>query len=206
MSLPDPETMCALYSTYAHAWDEDRSTVLFERAWLEKFNAHLPPKGHILDIGCGSGKPIARYFLENGFAVTGIDGAVGMIGKALENFPAEQFPNANWRVCDMRALSMGRTYDGLIAWDSYFHLPPEHQRAMFEVFAKHSHQGSVLMFTSGPDHGAAIGHLRDQTLYHASLSNDEYRELFAAHGFEVLTHKNEDPDCMGRTVWLARKC
>ena len=153
MTLPEPETMCDLYSTYAHAWDEDRSTVLFERAWLEKFSAHLPPKGHILDIGCGSGRPIAQYFLDKEYMLTGIDGAAGMIEAAQKNFPAEQYPRAEWHVCDMRALSLGKTFDGLIAWDSYFHLTQEDQRKMFEVFAKHSHQGSVLMFPSGPDHG-----------------------------------------------------
>ena len=61
------------------------------------------------------------------------------------------------------------------------------------------------MFTSGPRHGEAIGRLRGEPLYHASLSPDEYRALLAANGFAVAAERMEDPDCGGHSVWLARR-
>ena len=60
------------------------------------------------------------------------------------------------------------------------------------------------MFTSGPSHGDAIGELEGQALYHSSLNGDEYRKLLDRHGFEVVRHVVEDPDCGHHTVWLAR--
>jgi hypothetical protein len=60
------------------------------------------------------------------------------------------------------------------------------------------------MFTSGPSHGEAIGTLEGEPLYHASLDPAEYRELLDTHGFDVVRHVAEDPECGGHTVWLAR--
>ena len=105
----------------------------------------------------------------------------------------------------MRSLSLGRKFDGLIAWDSFFHLTADDQRAMFAIFRDHAASGAALMFTSGPAHGEAIGEFEGEPLYHASLDADEYRALLAAHGFRVVRHVADDPACNGHTVWLARR-
>ena len=75
---------------------------------------------------------------------------------------------------------------------------------MFPIFATHAAPGAALMFTSGPAAGEALGVFEGETLYHASLDPAEYRDLLAANGFTVVGHRPEDPDCGGRTVWLAR--
>jgi hypothetical protein len=62
----------------------------------------------------------------------------------------ERFPDRDWQVADMRTLSLGRAFEGLLAWDSFFHLCPEDQRRMFPVFRKHAAPRAALMFTSGP--------------------------------------------------------
>jgi hypothetical protein len=104
----------------------------------------------------------------------------------------------------MRQLALGSRFDGLVAWDSFFHLSPPDQRLMFAVFGAHAAPGAALMFTSGPSQGEAMGLLEGEPLYHASLDGQEYRALLEAKGFEVVAQRNEDPDCGGRAVWLAR--
>ena len=76
---------------------------------------------------------------------------------------------------------------------------------MFAVFARHSHPGSALMFTSGPGDGIAMGEFEGEPLFHASLAPETYRALLAEHGFTVLEMRAEDPQCAGHTVWLAHK-
>jgi cyclopropane fatty-acyl-phospholipid synthase-like methyltransferase len=44
-----------------------------ESAWLDRFSTLLSQGASILDIGCGSGEPIARYLIDRGFAVDGVD-------------------------------------------------------------------------------------------------------------------------------------
>jgi len=63
----------------------------------------------------------------------------------------------------------------------------------------------VLMFTSGPGLGEAIGVFEGRPLYHGSLEGVEYRELLGANGFEVVRHVVEDAGCGGATVWLASR-
>ena len=38
----------------------------------------------------------------------------------------------------MRALSLKQTFQGILAWDSFFHLKPADQRKMFAVFRNHA--------------------------------------------------------------------
>lgn len=194
------DAIIGLYERHAHAWDRNRGgELILERHWMDRFAAQLPAGGSVLDIGCGTGQPIARHLLERGFAVTGIDTSPTLIARC-----RERFAHAQWLVADMRTLSLQRRFNGLIAWDSFFHLSHDDQRAMFAIFREHAADDAVLMFTSGSEHGIAIGSFEGEPLFHASLSTVEYRALLEAHGFAVLHHESEDPECGGHTIWLAQ--
>lgn len=196
----DADRITGIYECHADAWDRDRGTELtLERRWLEQFLALVPAGGCVLDLGCGSGQPIARHLIEHGYKIVGVDSAAALIAKC-----RARFPNQEWLQADMRTLSLERKFQGLIAWDSFFHLSHEHQRAMFAIFARHAAKGAPLLLTTGPEHGEVTGSYQGEPLYHASLSPAEYRALFASHGFRVMAHRAEDPDCGGRTVWLAQ--
>jgi predicted TPR repeat methyltransferase len=189
----------ALYERHATVWDSERGKQLFERGWLEHFRALLPEGASVLDLGCGSGEPIAQYLSESGYVVTGVDSSTAMIGLC-----RARLPYATWIVADMRSIHLGQRFAGIMAWDSFFHLTQDDQRRMFAVFRDHVEPGGALMFTSGPAAGEAIGAYRGDPLYHASLDSMEYRRLLDSHGFKVVRHVVEDPDCGGRTVWLAQ--
>ncbi len=194
------DEIIGLYERHAEAWDRNRIGALIqEREWMERFIALLPLGGSVLDLGCGSGQPIARHLIERGFAVVGVDSSPALIAKC-----QSRLPKGEWIVADMRTLSLRRRFDGLIAWDSFFHLSHEDQRRMFAVFREHASPGAPLLFTTGTGHGEAIGSFQGESLYHASLSPEEYGSLLESHGFRVLNHVVEDPRCGRHTVWLAR--
>jgi SAM-dependent methyltransferase len=188
-----------LYEEHAAAWDTQRGRDLHEKPWLDRFLAGAPPGGTILDIGCGMGEPVARYFIERGYRVTGVDSSPALIAMCAARFPAHE-----WIVADMRALDLGRRFDGLIAWHSLIHLTPEDQRPIFTRFARHARAGAPLMFTSGPGEGEVIGEWQGEPLYHGSLDADGYRGLLEAAGFGDIVHRARDPDCGSATAWLAR--
>jgi SAM-dependent methyltransferase len=194
------ERIVDLYRRHARAWTAARGTELRERAWIERFARLLVPAATVLDIGCGSGEPIAVDLARRGHPVTGIDSSPEMIALFRANLPDQAAA-----VADMRSLSLDSRFGGLIAWDSSFHLAPDDQRLMFPVFRDHARTGAPLLFTSGPAFGEAIGTLEGEPLYHASLGPDEYRLLLDRNGFDVVAHIAEDPDCDGHTVWLARR-
>jgi 2-polyprenyl-3-methyl-5-hydroxy-6-metoxy-1,4-benzoquinol methylase len=113
----DSERIVGLYQRRARAWAAERGARLVEGAWLDRFRGLLADGAAVLDIGCGSGEPIARYLREQGCAVTGVDSSPSMIVMCRGHFP-----DGDWRVADMRTLSLGRAFGGLLAWDSFFHL------------------------------------------------------------------------------------
>ncbi|HFF9828402.1 class I SAM-dependent methyltransferase [Serratia marcescens] len=192
-------TIIPLYDEYAATWERLRPTTLFERPWLDRFLRLTAANARLLDLGCGNGVPIAAYFIEQGHRVTGIDGAQAMIARCRQRFPQQE-----WRQMDMRQLDLAAKFDGLLAWDSFFHLARDDQRRMFPLFRRHAGQHAALMFTSGPADGVAIGSFEGQALFHASLAPEEYRHLLQENGFRVVDHVVEDPTCGGRTVWLAQ--
>jgi SAM-dependent methyltransferase len=194
------DLIAALYERHALAFDRQRGRSLFERAWLDQFLGHVRPGGAILDLGCGMGEPIARYFLTRGFDVTGVDTSPSLLELA-----RVRFPTGEWLECDMRSLALERRFDGVVAWHSLFHLRADRQREMFPRFRDHANPGAPLLFTSGPEAGDAIGCFQGEPLFHASLSGDEYRDLLDRNSFSVVAQQNEDPECRGATVWLARR-
>lgn len=195
-----PEDIVGIYERKAREFDEMRSRVLFERGWLERFAALLPRGASVLDLGCGHGEPMAGWLIAQGFGVTGVDTSPTLLTLCRQRFPAQ-----DWVEVDMRRLALDRRFNGILAWDSFFHLPHDDQRAMFGIFRDHAAPDATLVFTSGPDHGEAAGNHAGEALYHASLAPAEYRALLAASGFEVVAHKANDAACAGHTVWLARR-
>lgn len=197
------DTVIGLYRRHASSWDAARRAGAWnDRGWHEAFAAELAPGAQVLDLGCGGGAPVAEFLAGQGLRVTGVDASPQLVALARARLPA-----AKWIEADMRGLALGRRFDGILAWDSFFHLGHAAQRAMFAVFAAHASARAVLMFNTGPEHGEAISTstFAGEPLYHASLAPEEYRALLDRHGFGVVRYVANDPHCGGRTVWLCRR-
>ncbi|EIZ79412.1 methyltransferase [Novosphingobium sp. Rr 2-17] len=187
-----------VYQRHGVAWARLRSDTLLETLWLDRFCTLLPAGASVLDIGCGSGLPIARELIRRGFAITGVDATPTMLVQFQQNLPGVAA-----QLADMRHLALEQRFSGLLAWDSFFHLSPQDQRDTIPRFQAHAAPGAALMFTSGDAEGEAIGELEGDPLYHGSLDPEEYRSLLATAGFTVIAHTVKDPACGHRTIWLA---
>lgn len=199
------DRVAAIYEKHARAFDRDRqdsrrNVGWNDKGWHDLFIGKLAKGAAVLDLGCGSGRPVAAHLARHGLRVTGVDTSPTMIALCRERLPEQE-----WIVADMRGLALGRRFDGILAWDSFFHLSHDSQRRMFAVFADHAAASGLVMFNSGPEHGEAIGEYRGDRLYHASLSAAEYDALAWASGFKVDLHVVDDATAGGRTVWLCRR-
>ncbi|MEI9928188.1 MAG: class I SAM-dependent methyltransferase [Sphingomonas sp.] len=195
-----PDRVADHYDRHAHAFDAARRKQFVERNWLNRFLLAVPRGGQILDLGCGGGEPVARYMIDGGHHLTGVDISEKMIALARIRFPRHR-----WLKMDMRAAVMDRRFDGVLAWDSLFYLRREEQAAMIVRIAGWLEPGGGFLFNSGPASGETIGRQFDEELFHASLNPAEYRELFADLGLHETAYAPEDAATGGRTVWLLRK-
>jgi SAM-dependent methyltransferase len=199
--MDDPASkIVAHYERHAASWDADRRAAPWvDKACIERFLSLLAVGGTVLDLGCGGGSPVALHMVSQGFHVTGIDSSPTLLSLCRARMPDQE-----WLIADMRAVALRRTFAGVLAWDSFFHLNHDDQRRMFPIFAAHAAPGSILMFNAGFSHGEAIGSYRGDPLYHASLDPSEYQALLASVGFELIEHSINDPAKGGRLFWLAR--
>jgi trans-aconitate methyltransferase len=188
------------YERHALSWDADRRAAAWiDKPFIERFLGLLPRGATVLDLGCGGGSPVALHMTAQGFRVTGVDSSAAMISLC-----RTRMPDREWIVGDMRSLALRRQFDGLLAWDSFFHLSHADQRTMFGIFAAHAAPAAILMFNAGFGHGEAVGSYRGDALYHASLDASEYEALLADRGFDLVEHSINDPAKGGRIFWLAR--
>ena len=193
------EAMQSVYERNAARFDAERDRSGMEEAWLERFAARIPPGGAVLDAGCGTGDPISRWFIERGFVLTGVDYAAPMIDIA-----AARFPEAEWRVGDMRTLDLGARYAALVSWHAFFHLTAEEQRAVLKRLAAHAEPGAPLLFTVGPRAGEVLAQVGGEPVYHASLDQAGYAAALDAASFDVVDFVPEDASVGEASVLLAR--
>ncbi len=189
-----------VYDEIVDWFDAARTKTLIESEYLNLIVDNIPQCGSVLDLGCGTGEPIAKFFIEKGLKVTGVDGSQKMIELCKKRFPSER-----WLVSDMREINLQHRFDALLAWHSFFHLDHDSQRSMFKIFESHIKTGGILAFTSGVKEEESWSDNGGQQLYHASLSTNEYESLLKASSFKILIHKIHDPQCGEATVWVAQK-
>ena len=86
---------------------------------LKEFAALLPKNAKVLDVGCGAGVPVARFLVESGFDVKGIDFSENMLKLARKNVPEAVFIKKDMNKLDFAENS----FDGLAAFYSVIHVP-----------------------------------------------------------------------------------
>lgn len=201
MTLNNKDKVYLIYDEIAEWFDSHRNKDLtMERSYLDILQTQIPAGGKILDVGCGTGEPIAKFFIENGYQITGVDASQKMI-----DLCQQSFPKGKWILADMRNLNFQEEFDVVIAWHSFFHLPHDDQRTTLRLFASLVANNGLLVFTSGPEYGESWSDNGGHNLYHASLSSEEYTDILSENAFKILVHKIRDPECGEATVWVAQK-
>lgn len=100
------------YNEISKEWQKIRDNAHINTP-IKEFSAYLPANAHVLDIGCGTGKPIGSYFATYDFEITGIDFAEKMIQIAQN----QDIPNAQYFLADITNFETTERFDGIIAWD-----------------------------------------------------------------------------------------
>ena len=191
----------AVYARHAAGYDARRSKALFEARWLERFSPGAA--GDRAGSGCRlRRRPADRRLADpRGFAVTGVDFAEPML-----DLCRARWPGGDWRHADMSVLELGETFDGIVGWDSFFHLHADPAAGLPAAPGQGTwRRAARLMLTVGPDATEAMGAVEGDPVYHASLSPAGYAAALEACGLRLRAFMAEDPECDFHSVLLARK-
>ena len=173
----------ASYNRIAAQWDLARTCFYGrEEQYLEMLLAELQAGACVLDLGCGSGRPMAEWLLSRGYQVTGVDQS-----EALLELARTRFPEAEWIHCPLEELALDRRFDAAILWDSLFHIERHHHGRVLASLYQCLRPGGRLMLTvGGSAHPAFTDTMFGETFFYDSHPPEEVRTILTGIGFEVL--------------------
>lgn len=84
-----------IYQSAAQSYQDVFANDHVVLAFIDRVLNYLPPQSHILDVGCGTGKPVGVRLAAAGHQLNGIDVSPTMIDHIRQNVPNGQFQIAD---------------------------------------------------------------------------------------------------------------
>jgi cyclopropane fatty-acyl-phospholipid synthase-like methyltransferase len=188
------------YDFIAEDWHASR-TGFGARKYVDLILGRLTPGAKLLDLGCGTGVPIARYVVENGFRVVGVDQSARMLEIARRVVPEAELIEA-----DMCELNLAEGFAAVIAWDSIFHVARAEHRAIFRKLSGLLDPGGWLLLSAGGSgHEGFTSEMFGHTFFYSGHEPEEVLGLLRAAGFEIDLCEEDDPSSRGHIAVIAKK-
>lgn len=171
-------------------WFRDNCPADYGQKYVLEFAAKLPSGARILELGCGFGRH-TRLLLDRKFAVTGVDVSSEMIKLARQHCPEAEL------ICvDALAFDSAQKFDGVLAWDSMFHLNMNQHRRMVKKIAGWLKKDGEVLFTAGDGApGETVsGEMAGVSFDYSGLSRAEWVECFKRNHFKQVTVTNDQSD------------
>ena len=205
--------MRSSYDDIAEQWHANgRGQAYVDRvlAYVDMVLADLSPDARVLDLGCGTGNPIAKYVVERGFRVVGVDHSIKMLEIAKRAVPEAELVQG-----DIVTVEFANTFAGIIAWDSVFHVERKYHGAIYRKLANVLEPGGKLLLSVGgsdaitdSNDSCAEGFTSDMyghTFFYSGYDPAVARQMLEAEGFEINVWEVDDPTSRGHIAVVARK-
>ena len=132
------------YEAVADEFAVRRRALAIGLGTIQHWARQLPAGATVLDLGCGSGVPIARELSRLGFSVAGIDASPSLIAEF-----HRQIPGALW-TCEAveESTFFGRKFDAILAVGLVFLLPEDAQQAVIGKVGDALEADGSFLFTA----------------------------------------------------------
>ncbi|MDH5729117.1 MAG: class I SAM-dependent methyltransferase [Gammaproteobacteria bacterium] len=176
-----------IYDGFAKTYDENRG--LFDlSSVLSDFHQSLAKSGgELLDLGCGAGEPVARFFIDHHWQVTGVDFSAEMLNLAQHYVPQMKSLHADIR----EVLFDAETFDAVSASYSLFHLPYEDHAKLFENIYSWLKPDGKALFTyatddyTGQKEFSGYKEFMGQSLFYSHQTPEQLFSQLESIGFDV---------------------
>ncbi|MFI5713070.1 class I SAM-dependent DNA methyltransferase [Kribbella sp. NPDC051620] len=131
----------ALSARYDEAFDAETKY----GPWLEELLGRLDGPGRVLDLGCGSGVPVALTLADAGHQVVGVDISEVQVERARERVPAATFLRADATQLEFPAAG----FDAVVSFYALIHIPLDEQRELLRRIGEWVRPGGLFAATVG---------------------------------------------------------
>ena len=133
------------YDALSHRYDNATNATSKYQSWTNDLITRLAPASRVLDVGCGSGVPVARALSAAGHHVVGVDISEVQISRARELVPQAEFINADAMSLDFPPES----FDAVVSLYALIHLPLDEQQQLLARIATWLRPGGCFLCTTG---------------------------------------------------------
>jgi ubiquinone/menaquinone biosynthesis C-methylase UbiE len=164
-----------------------------EAEWLAN---ELPANARVVDVGCGTGRPVTEVLAAAGHRVTGYDVSPTMIEIA-----RTQIPGATFDVADLRTLDQPASrWDAVVVCYSLLQLTRAEIDAALAKFADWLAPGGIFLMATMPVDAEGFDFdFMGKLVTISSYSAEGYRDRLTRLGLEVVRERFADfqPDYPG---------
>lgn len=171
------------YNRIASEWADARCRFVGrEREYLDILLSGLPQGSAVLDLGCGSGRPMAEYVIARGYRVIGVDQAENLLALA-----RDAFPRAQWICSSIEAYGFEQRYSSALLWDSLFHIErARHAPILSRVVEGLPHGGRFMLTVGGSEHPPFTDVMFGETFFYDSNPPEESERILQALGCRIV--------------------
>lgn len=158
-------------------------------SFLDGFAQHWPARGAVLDLGCGSGCPVAKYFYDRGLEVTGVD-----VSSAMLELAREAMPHGTFIRDDMAAVHFpDGGFDLVLSFFAIFHVPRTRHADLFGKIHNWLRPGGLLFATLGVEdrEARAVEDWRGQPMYWSHFDASTNIAMIEDAGFKPIWREIE---------------
>jgi cyclopropane fatty-acyl-phospholipid synthase-like methyltransferase len=176
-----------IYDKFAVTYEKSRGLFDMSEVLVSFYGRLEVKKGRILDLGCGAGEPFARFFVDHGWTVTGVDVSEQMLALA-----AKYVPEMKTICTDMREVEFASdNFEAITAIYSLFHIPNCNHAALFTKFYRWLCPQGKMLFTyatkeyTGSDEFDGYKEFLEQELYYSHKSPEALWADLENTGFHI---------------------
>jgi SAM-dependent methyltransferase len=183
-----PATAAELFDTIGSAYDDVFGRPPMIGKALDHLLDALPPSARVLDIGSGTGRPVAEDLAAAGHRVTGLDVSSVMVELASSQVPAARFLHADVR----EWTSPPESWDAVCAFFPFLQMSRKDTEGVFADIARWLVPGGLFSLVTVPRDAEDVpatffGH----TFHMTSFAPDDLVRRVEAAGLEVTGKHSE---------------
>ncbi len=174
------------YESAADEFMRRRESSTIGVSTVRQWATALPRGGSVLDLGCGSGAPIAESVFHDGFELFGIDASPTLAAAFSRRLPLATV------ACESIEESrlFDRQFDGVLAVGLLFLLPADSQRALIRKVAGALKAGGRFLFTAPSQECTWTDVLSGRES--RSLGAEAYRTLLSASELGLVGESEDE--------------